>query len=155
MFVVNFREPTYLGYLALIRIAIGYHFVLASWPKVQSGFGGLGDQLLSGVRADTFGWYRAFIVDWVVPNASWFSYVVAYGELAIGISLLTGCLVRVSSAFGAFHNLNILLAIATGPQVGLNRLFVIAQLVFVASSAGRAVGVDGWLHKRWPRSPLF
>jgi len=154
---VNFRQPTYLGYLAIIRIAIGYHFVLTGWQKISTGFGAsqLSAQLMEGASRDMFAWHRDFIVGWVVPNASWFSQLVAYGEFAIGLSLLFGCLVRLGAGFGAFHNLNIYMSIAAGPQVGLNRLFVIAQLVFVAASAGRALGLDGWLHRRFPKSPLF
>jgi len=151
----SFKHPTYLGYVALVRIAIGYHFVTVAWPKVTGGFGRMGEQLLSAAPNDPFAWHRAFIVDWVVPNADWFRYVVAYGELAIGISLLTGCLVRISSAFGAFHNLNIYLAAATGVAVGLNRLFILLHLIFVFSGAGRSLGVDCWLHLKFPSSPLF
>jgi uncharacterized membrane protein YphA (DoxX/SURF4 family) len=84
--------------------------------------------------------------------------LVAYGELAIGLSLLFGCLVRISAAFAAFHNLNILLAIAWangGPQLGLNRIFIIMELVFVFAAAGRAWGLDGFLKRRFPRNPLF
>jgi hypothetical protein len=59
-------------------------------------------------------------------------------------------LVRISSSFGAFHNFNILLAIAAGPQVGLNRIFIVLQIIFVLSSAGLALGVDGLLKRRFP-----
>lgn len=151
----NFEQRTSLGYLAIIRIAIGYHFFTTGWAKVTKGFDEMSPQLLAGVAKDTVGWHHSFIVGWVIPNAFWFKYVVAYGELAIAISLLAGCLVRISSLFGAFHNFNILLAVATGAQIGLNRLFIVVQLVFVLSSAGRSLGVDGWLHRRFPRSRLF
>jgi thiosulfate dehydrogenase [quinone] large subunit len=153
----EFGRRTYLGYLALIRIAVGYHFADVAWPKVTRGFPGdaLAGRLLEGAPDDPFAWHRDFIVGWVVPNADWFSYVVAYGELAIGVSLLSGFLVRIGSAFGAFHNLNIYLAIATGAQVGLNRLFMLLHLIFIAASAGRALGLDGWLHRKYPRNAVF
>jgi thiosulfate dehydrogenase [quinone] large subunit len=144
--------------LALIRIAVGYHFLNVAWPKVTQGFSSedLATRLMEGTPNDVFGWHRQFIEGWVVPNVGWFSYLVAYGELAIGVSLVTGCLVRVSAAFGAFHNFNIYLAIASGgAQVGINRLFVILQLIFIITSAGRSLGVDRWLHRAFPRSPLF
>jgi hypothetical protein len=57
---------------------------------------------LAKVGGDPIGWHRDFILHVVVPHAHFFGYLVAYGEIAIGISLLVGCLVRISSSFGAF-----------------------------------------------------
>ena len=107
---------------------------------------------------DPISWHRDFILGVVVPNADTFSYLVCFGELAIAVSLLLGCLVRLSSLFGAFYNLNIYLAIgipAGGATLGINRIFIILHLVFVAVSAGRVLGLDGYLKKRFPRSWLF
>ena len=107
---------------------------------------------------DPFGWHREFITGVVIPHASFFGHLIAYGELAIGLSLLTGCLVRISSSFGAFHNLNILLAIAIangGPQLGINRIFIVLELMFVLSCAGQALGIDGLLKKRFPNVKIF
>ena len=38
--------------------------------------------------------------NFVLPHAKPLAYLVAYGELAIGLSLVLGLLVRVASAFG-------------------------------------------------------
>ncbi len=157
----NFTRPTYLGYMAILRIAVGYHFVTAAWPKVTGPFVQghiLPAELVKTVVKDPFGWHRAFILGVVVPHAHFFSNLVAFGELAIGISLLTGCLVRLSASFGAFHNLNILLAIAMangGPQLGINRIFIFLEVMFVLSSAGLSLGIDGVLKRWFPKSKLF
>lgn len=157
----NFKQGTYLGYLALLRIAVGYHFFTVALPKVTGPFLQgkiLGDELAKTALKDPFAWHQSFILGFVVPHAHVFSCLVGFGELAIGISLILGCLVRVSAAFGVFHNLNILLAIAIangGPQLGLNRIFIFLQLVFVASSAGRSLGLDGLLRKWFPNSKIF
>lgn len=153
----NFRQPTYLGYLAIIRIFVGYHFITTGWQKISTNWGGseLTKQLMDNIQHDMFTWHHDFIVGWVVPNAGWFSHFIGYSELALGLSLLVGCLVRVSSAFGTFHMLNIYTSIATGAQVGLTRIFIVAQLMFLFASAGRSLGIDGWLHRRFPRSPIF
>src|SRR5579862_5774668 len=113
----NFKQPTALGYLALVRILVGVQFFIVAWPKVTGGRflgnGGqaLARQLLSGAAKDSLAWHRAFIEGFVIPHANFFSYLVAFGELAIGLSLIFGCLVRVSSIFGAFNNANIYLAV--------------------------------------------
>lgn len=159
--VSNFKQRTYLGYLAILRIAVGYHFITAAWPKVTGKFltgQTLAEELTKTAMKDPFAWHKSFILGFVVPHAHSFSHLVAFGELAIGISLLLGCLVRISASFGAFHNLNILLAIAIangGPQLGINRIFIILQLVFAFSSAGLALGVDGLLKRWFPNSKLF
>jgi uncharacterized membrane protein YphA (DoxX/SURF4 family) len=157
----NFKQNTYLGYLAIARIMVGYHFLSVSWPKLTGRFMGgevLPQDLLTTVAKDPFAWHRAFIVGFVIPHSQFFTHLVAFGEFAIGLSLVFGCLVRISSSFGAFHNLNIYLAIAYangGSQLGLNRLFIVLHLLFVFSSAGRSFGLDGLLRKRFPRCRLF
>lgn len=89
-------------------------------------------------------------------RSSWFSQLVAYGELAIGLALLTGCLVRVASSFGAFHNLNIYLAVAdSGADFALGRMYVLLHIIFVITAAGRLLGLDAWLHRKFPRAPVF
>jgi thiosulfate dehydrogenase [quinone] large subunit len=114
--------------------------------------------MLANVTDDPFLWHQDFLSGVVIPNPVFFSYLVAFGELAIGISLVLGCLVRVSSLFGAFHNLNIYLAIGIpqgGAVLGLNRLFIVCLLVFAVAGAGRALGVDAILKRKFFRSWLF
>jgi thiosulfate dehydrogenase [quinone] large subunit len=157
----NFRQTTYLGYLALVRILVGVLFLLVAWPKVTGRFltgRVLPQQLLNGMEKDPLAWHRAFIAGFVVPHAHLFSYLSAFGEIAIGISLLLGCLVRISSLFGALYNFNILFSVAYaagGGTVNYNRVLILLHLIFVSSSAGRALGIDGFLKRRFPRSWLF
>lgn len=81
------------------------------------------------------------------------------GYLAIGLSLMSGLLVRVASLFGAFHNFTILFAVAIpegeGASIRVNRLYIFLHLLFVISAAGRPLGLDGWLRKKFPRWWLF
>jgi uncharacterized membrane protein YphA (DoxX/SURF4 family) len=157
----NFKQNTYLGYVAILRILLGFHFLGTGFEKFFGSFltgRPLITDLMRGAPKDPFAWHRGFILGFVVPHLHFFSYLVTFGEIAIGTSLLLGCLVRISSSFGTFHNLNILLAIGWGGPssvLGINRTFILLHLVFVLSSAGRALGIDGFLHKRFPASPLF
>jgi thiosulfate dehydrogenase [quinone] large subunit len=154
---MNLRERTYLLFLAIPRIFIGYHFLNAAWPKVTGKFtnGPALTDLLGTSAKDPFAWHQHFIQAFVVPHIHFFSYLVAYGELAIGLSLLTGCLVRISASFAALENLNIYFAVAAGTQVGLNRIFIVLEVMFVLASAGRTLGLDGILKRKFPKSPLF
>ena len=155
----NFQQPTSLGYVAMVRIFIGVHYLIVAWPKVTGMTGeSLAAQLSRTAARDPLPFHREFITGFVIPNAGAFSYLVAWGEVAIGISLLVGCFVRVSSAFAVFHNLNILLAVALpagGAQVGINLYFIASELAFFFSAAGRSLGLDGLLKKAFPGSGLF
>jgi thiosulfate dehydrogenase [quinone] large subunit len=157
--VNNFKQSTYLGYLAILRVFVGYHFLNSAWNKLFRDVflhgHALSARLLGPVANDPSALHRAFIEGFVLQHAAFFSYFIPLGEVAIGISLVLGCLVRVSASFGAFLNLNILFAIATGAQVGLNRIFIVLNLIFVFSSAGRALGLDAILRKWFPRCWLF
>jgi thiosulfate dehydrogenase (quinone) large subunit len=157
----NFKQPTYLGYLALVRILVGVLFLLVAWPKVSGRFltgEVLPRQLLNGIQKDPLSWHRAFIEGVVVPHGHFFSYLSAFGEISIGISLVVGCLVRISSLFGAFYNFNILFSVAYaagGGTVNYNRVLILLHLIFVSASAGRSLGIDGLLKRRFRRTWLF
>ena len=157
----NFKQPTYLGYLALLRILVGFLFLLVAWPKVSGRFLSgevLPRQLLNSIQKDPFAWHRAFIEGFVVPHGHFFSYLSAFGEISIGLSLLVGCLLRISSLFAAFYNFNILFSVAYaagGGTVNYNRVLILLHLIFVSASAGRSLGIDGILKRRFPHTWLF
>lgn len=160
----TFQHKTWLGYLALVRTLVGVQFFMVGWPKLTVGRflsrngQSLAEDLMRGAPKDYLAWHRAFITGFVVPHAHFFSYLVAFGEVAIAISLITGCLVRVSCLFGAFRNANIYFSVAIasgGATMDYNRLLVLLHVVFVCASAGLLFGLDGLMKKRFPRSWLF
>jgi thiosulfate dehydrogenase (quinone) large subunit len=157
----NFKQPTYLGYLALLRILVGVLFLLVAWPKVSGRFLSgevLPRQLLNGIQKDPLAWHRAFIEGFVIPHGHFFSYLSAFGEISIGLSLVVGCLVRISSLFGALYNFNIMFSVAYaagGGTVNYNRVLILLHLIFVSASAGRSLGIDGLLKRRFPHTWLF
>jgi thiosulfate dehydrogenase [quinone] large subunit len=115
-------------------------------------------QLLNGIQKDPLAWHRAFIAGFVIPHGHFFSYLSAFGEISIGLSLLVGCLVRISSLFGVLYNFNIMFSVAYaagGGTVNYNRVLILLHLIFVSASAGRSLGVDGLLKRRFPRTWLF
>jgi uncharacterized membrane protein YphA (DoxX/SURF4 family) len=156
----HFKRTTSLAHLAIPRIVVGYYFVQFGWQKLAPRFlsGEQFTRQLARASADPLPFHRDFILHFVTPHAYLFAHLVAYGEIAIGLSLFFGCLVRLSCFFAVFHNLNILFAIALpagGVQVGLNRIFIVFELMFLFASAGRALGLDALLKKRFPQTWLF
>jgi len=107
----------------VIRLYLGWEWLTAGWVKVQNpawtgpdaggpvlGFVTKALEKTGGEHPDVQAWYAYFLEHVVVPNAKVWGYMVAWGELAVGIALIVGLLVGVSAFFGIFMNLNYLLA---------------------------------------------
>jgi len=99
--------------IAILRIAVGVLFLFFGEYKV------FGTRFTLGGGFE--GWITRFIADgsaypFMIPVLKGFvlahprpiSFLVAYGELAIGVSLVTGIAVRVASAFGLVYMLSLL-----------------------------------------------
>ena len=101
--------------------------------------------------------YLHFVQQVVIPHSSLFSYLIMTGEMFAAVSLLTGTLTRVGSTIAMFLFLNYMLAegrIFWSPDSEDAALIFITILLFFGR-AGRVWGVDSYLAKRWPKSPLW
>ena len=121
-----------------IRLFVGFEFLEAGWHKLSpttadgvthyfAGTGWLdgGAALLgywtnavkipaTGSPSISFDWYRSFLQALIDNNAAgWFSYLIVFGEIAIGLGLLFGCLTGIAAFFGALMNASFLLAGST------------------------------------------
>ena len=90
----------------VVRVVLGYWWMNAGYQKIwgseKSAFwfgGGAGVKgfATAGVAGSTpgkggasYGWWAAFLHNFVIPNASWIAKFIALGELAIGIALVLG-----------------------------------------------------------------
>lgn len=85
-------------------------------------------------------WYAVLARDYFLPNAQLFSYMVAYGELLVGIALLVGIFTRFSAIMAAVMALAFLLAGSTSG--GLPILLTVGiALSFAGTTVGR-FGLD-------------
>jgi len=101
--------------------------------------------------------YLHFVQQVVIPHSALFSYLVMTGEAVAALLLLTGTMTRVGAAVAMFLFLNYMLAegrMFWSPDSEDAALFLIALVVFLCG-AGRVWGVDSYLAKRWPKSPLW
>src|SRR5947208_9578086 len=101
--------------------------------------------------------YLQFVQQIVIPHATLFSYLVMTGEAVAALSLLTGTMTRVGAAVAMFLFLNYMLAegrMFWSPDSEDAAVFFIALVVFLGR-AGRVCGIDSYLAKRWPKSPLW
>jgi hypothetical protein len=84
---MNARIPL-LGLLA-IQIIIGYEWFMSGLTKlIRGGFpSGLAEELTEKSEG-IGGWYRDFLDDVVIPNATGFGYLIELSELAVGVALI-------------------------------------------------------------------
>src|SRR5260370_21281929 len=126
-----FFQSTITSVLGLaVRLSIGYDFLIAGWHKFTtpawmdgSGAGIVGywnnalGTTASGAPIITFDWYRSFLQYLVDTNsAGWFSYVIVFGELAVGIGLIVGAFVGLAATGGLLLNMPFLPAGTTRTQ---------------------------------------
>ncbi len=144
----------------IIRVYVGWQWVVDGWGKI-TGAAWTGDkagsalhtfvtgalQKTSGAHPDVQNWYAAFLRSFVDHHTVLFSYLVAYGELLVGIALILGLFTALAAFFGAFMNMNYLLAGA----VSVNPIFLMLEFLLLLSwrTAGW-LGLDHFVLTRIP-----
>ena len=146
--------------IALARIVAGAIFACSGFAKitgpfVRSGFA----KSAAEMAKEGFPFWRPFLQRVVVPHPGPFAWAVALGELALGLSLLSGFLVRWASAAGIVLMVSIGLGGAwPGPNAAWHEYvtgwlvpagYACLFLIFAAADAGRLWGLDG--RRRDPR----
>jgi len=148
--------------LAVVRIATSVFFLFFGEYKIfDSGFahGGFQQYLQGYVQNDSVGFYRPFLRSLILPHAVFFGYLVGVMELFIGMSLLLGLWVRPASIVGILYMANLTLATWWAPGRGVptwryfgNELdhlpLLFLFMMFFASDAGKAWGLDGLRRRR-------
>lgn len=151
----------------VLRMNVGAQWLLAGWEKAQDpawGASGIGLKgfvtgailKAGGAHPSVQGWYANFLHDFVLPNAGFFSFLVTWGEVAVGLGVLVGALTGIAAGFGVLMNMNYLLAgtVSINPILGMFGLF----LCFAWRVAGY-IGLDRYLLPAlgmpWKRGTLF
>jgi uncharacterized membrane protein YphA (DoxX/SURF4 family) len=101
--------------------------------------------------------YLDFVQEVVIPHSTLFSYLVMTGEAVAAVLLLTGTMTRIGAAVAMLLFLNYMLAkgrMFWSADSQDAAVFFIGLVVFLGR-AGRVWGVDAYLAKRWPKSPLW
>ena len=145
---------------ALVRLYVGYEWLMAGWGKLTNPAGAwVGEKAgtavtgflngaltkTDGAYPDVQGYYAWFIQNIALPNAALFSYLVTFGEIAVGIALILGLFTGIAAFFGGFMNASYLLAgtVSTNPM-----LFILATLLVLAWRTAGYWGLDRWLLPR-------
>jgi thiosulfate dehydrogenase [quinone] large subunit len=148
---LNLRERTYLWYLAVLRIYVGYYMLLQGVRKFQRDFpkgDWIGRQIGDLNTLELYPWYKKFLLDYVVPHHELFGYLVMVGEIAVGACLLLGLFTRWSALIGLFMMVNYYLGpgIARGgATLAQQQTFIVTLAIFALANPGRTLGLDGLL----------
>jgi len=158
-------------WLAVLRIALGAWFAKAIFTKlsVTLAWGFLpvptaSDRWLHVMpilvtkyaEGNPIGFFKDFLLATVVPHSSVYAQLTAFGEAAVGLGLLFGCLTTLASAIGLVLVVNYGLAVQWqgSSQQGFHYMLITALIVILATRAGRMWGVDGWVRATRPGSWL-
>ena len=112
-------------------------------------------QLVALEKAHRF--YLPFLEQVVLPNAAAFAALITWAELLVGVTLILGLLTRFSAAVALILTLNYMFAKGAWfwTPSSHDAAFVAISLALVIGAAGRTLGLDAFLARRWPRSPLW
>jgi len=135
--------------LAMLRIAVGALFLIFAQYKVFGTqftlHGGFQLWITRFLEDGAYPFMKPILKNFVLLHATPLAFLVAYGELAIGISLVTGILVRAASFFGLIFMLSLLFSSNyPGPQAPLWQYFgasldhSVLALCFLAFLIGRS-----------------
>jgi uncharacterized membrane protein YphA (DoxX/SURF4 family) len=147
--------------IAIGRIAVGLYFGYEAISKVRQGWlttgGAAFARSVNGYQgAHGSGPYHDFVTGVILPNAALFAVLVTLGEAFVAISLTLGFLTRAGALAGLWLNLNFLfLRGFTNPSGTLDKVFVLAEILFILTAAGRVWGVDGVIRDRLGRVPVL
>lgn len=139
--------------LLILRLFVGLTWLFTGWNKITNdgGWASAMVESIDAMKEQAYPFYRSFIDAVVLPNSEVFASLVTWGEFAVGVSLFFGIAARFGAGVGAFLSLNY--ALLQGRHLylpGLDGTLFWAQLVLLMGAAGRALGVDRYLHRRWP-----
>lgn len=137
----------------LVRLYLGYAWLTSglkkltaeAWTGSEAGAaiqGFVGGALAKAEEGkDVTGWYASFLEGFVLPNAKLFSYMVAFGEVLVGLGLILGLLTGIAAFFGGLMNASFLFAgtVSSNPL-----LFILATWLVMAWKVAGWYGLDRW-----------
>lgn len=99
-----------------------------------------------------FPFFGELVKNVLLPNFNLLNPVVFLAEFAFAISLMLGIGVRLTGALGILFVLNLWLGLYRHPQEWPWTYIFLAGLMalFSVEAAGRSLGLDGWLRRRYP-----
>ena len=145
-----FDSPAVKPLILLLRLSMAWVFLYAASHQIFGGFSVAG--FLGSTR--TFHWLYGPMAS--EPVAGVLSYLVAYGHLLIGLSLLAGLFTRAGAIAGIGLMLLYWMAHMDFPYISDHNNFLVDEHIvdalvlglLIATHAGHYVGLDAWARKQ-------
>ena len=145
---------------ALVRLATGVVFLAEGYGKVTGNFvrGGFA-RSASEMAGQAWPFWGAFLRGTVLPSASTFAWVIALGELAVGLGLFLGLFTRAAAVCGSLLVTAILLGQSYVPGSSwdrwvtaglLTKFSLLLLLLLAATPADQAWSLDAMRKSRRP-----
>jgi thiosulfate dehydrogenase [quinone] large subunit len=145
----------------VVRLWLGYQWLNAGYQKIwgsekmafwYGGGAGVFGFAKAGVAANStpygavgYGWWAAFLHNFIMPNASWIARLISISECAIGIGLILGLFTGVAAFAAVALNFTYMM---TG-SAGVNPFYAVLGigLVLAWRNAG-LLGLDAFVIRR-------
>lgn len=142
------NSPMEKGLILYFRFVMAWTFLYAASHQVF-----VPDWTVVGFLKQTKTFHDFFAIFTTPAMAPITTFMVEYGHLLIGLSLLTGLLVRVSAAFGALLMITYWFAHMDWPFISNTTNFIVdfhlvyggVLIYLIVKRAGHVVGLDGWV----------
>ena len=156
--------------IALLRIVVGLYFAKALVTKLSvvlvGGFvpvpetsarwlAAMPHIVARQASANPLLFYKQFLEGVVLPHATLFAHLTAWGEAAVGVGLTLGLLTPIAALVGLFLVMSYGLATQwmSPEQRGFHLVLGAAMLAFLLARAGQTWGLDGWIGERRGLAP--
>ena len=133
----------------LARIYLGISFLFSDHgnarPNELASF-------LKYAQRNGYGWYQNLLNSVVVPHSATFGMLVVIAEIYVGIALVLGITTRLAALVALFLLINYLCAkgaVPWGP--GIDQSDIILAFIILLSDAGRTLGLDKLIARRFPK----
>lgn len=154
-------------WLAVLRVAVGFWFLKALWTKMDfvllGGFFpflGVEPRWIESMpmvigkqmAENPIVWYKAFVESHVLTNVPLYAALTAWGEVLVGLSLVSGFCAGLGALGGLWLAGNYGLASwhMSPASAGFHFMLITTFIVLFLARSGRAWGLDGWVAWRWP-----
>jgi thiosulfate dehydrogenase [quinone] large subunit len=143
-FYAGFEKATGTGWLDGGKGLLGFWKSAAALPT-------------TGKAPITYTWYRDFLNGLIDSQSySWFAWLITFGEMAVGLGLIFGCLTAIAAFFGTLMNFSFMLA---GSSSSNPVLFALTVFIILAWKNAGWWGLDRYvlpaIGTPWKKGTLF
>jgi uncharacterized membrane protein YphA (DoxX/SURF4 family) len=146
------------GALVPLRLYLGVVFLLSALPKLDGDPGSdLAGFLQHRALVTGHAFYRPFVESVLLPNSALVASVVGWVEALVGVTLIAGLATRFSAGLAVVLTSNYMFARGEWfwTPWSYHAAWLVIGVALLIGAAGRTLGLDTVLARRWPRSPLW